>query len=124
VAVPELIVVGHVANQGVALSTHVTMALAMSPPAPPHAALPMAMPDAAGTLTLTSRRYASAHAAHSVATTVTTVPSIHVAVAAFELTPVAENAVCSNAVTAGAASVVPAYGRAVVTPPTLNVMFA
>ena len=54
----------------------------------------------------------------------TTVPSIHVAVAAFELTPVAENAVCANAVTAGVASVVPAYGNEAVTPSTLNVVFA
>ena len=119
-----MIAVGHAANHGVASLTHVTTALAISPPAPPHAASATATPSAAGTLTLTSRRYASAHAAHSVATTVTTVPSIHVAVAAFELTPVAENAVCANAVTTGAASVVPAYGREVTTPSTANVMFA
>lgn len=41
----------------------------------------------------------------------TTVPSIHMAVAIFEVTPVVENAVCVNAVITGDASVSPANGK-------------
>ena len=97
----------------------------MSPPddgaAWPHIDPVLATPSAALTLTFTSRRYPSAHAAHSVDTTFTTVPSIHVAVAIFEVTPVVENAVCVNAVTVGDASVSPANGNDATVPLTSNV---